>query len=184
MFTKICEEVQTPPRRACLTATRTPVLSRQAVAPRHASAVSVLPVPAQRAAIAVPSEERHAPTARHFVSRLLVLWGIADDDRDSAVLVVGELVANTAQHGRSNTTVVVSLAGRTLHIEVADHGKVPRCAGRRTTETDSDEHGRGLFIVEALAERVEITEEAACRRTRVNLSVTHSPTSPRMRRAA
>lgn len=165
MFTKIRDEQQASPRRATHIAP-----PRTVVTSRRPSAVSVLPDLVQRAALAVPSEERHVPAARHFVSNLLIRWGVADDDRDSAALVVSELVANAAQHGRPSTTVLVVLARSVLHIEVADHGKGRHTPPQRE-ETDGDEHGRGLYIVEALAERVEIIEEVEHRRTCVDLSV-------------
>ncbi|WP_225851305.1 hypothetical protein [Streptomyces sp. HPF1205] len=71
--------------------------------------------------------------------------------------------------------MIVSLAleGRAVHIEVADYGVAPsphpRCTGA------PDEHGRGMDIVELLADWTETLEERDHRRDRVGLRVATAP---------
>jgi hypothetical protein len=73
------------------------------------------------AATVLRAERACAHTARSFTVDLLTQWNV-DDDKASAVLIVGELTANAAQHGRSGMAVSLSLYGQTLDIKVADFG--------------------------------------------------------------
>ncbi|MFI9103255.1 ATP-binding protein [Streptomyces fildesensis] len=103
-------------------------------------------------------------TVRHFASALLITWGVAAADRESAILIVGELSANAAQHGGAEMTVSLSLHGLTLCIEVSDSGKVPAPRISPCTARRDQECGRGLAIVDHLADWVE-TDASTCRRT-------------------
>ncbi|MGW7045753.1 ATP-binding protein [Streptomyces avermitilis] len=101
--------------------------------------------------IALPAEGRWVCVARRFVTALLIHWGVAEGDRDSVLLIVGELAANAAQHGRADMTVSLTLEERSVRIEVADCGTSPALV-RPERFGSCDEHGRGLDIVECLAE--------------------------------
>ncbi|MCG6497434.1 ATP-binding protein [Kitasatospora sp. A2-31] len=93
------------------------------------------------------------------LARLLLrayLAGMPQGERyaDIAELLLGELVANAVQHSDAPPDRLVELrfaliAGR-LRIEVHDAG-----SGRPTPRVSSseDERGRGLFLVDELAER-------------------------------
>ncbi|MYS82109.1 ATP-binding protein [Embleya scabrispora] len=143
------------------------------------------------AAAALPAQECRVPGARRFARALLAFWGVAGDDLDSAVLVVGELAGNAARHGRADMTLVLALTDWVLRIEVTDHGEPderphPPCA--------DDEHGRGLAIVEHLAESLETREDPRRRTTHATLRLAQLPprgdphpipsTEHRVRRAA
>ncbi|MFJ9818645.1 ATP-binding protein [Streptomyces sp. NPDC101151] len=101
--------------------------------------------------IALPAEDRWVRVVRHFATALLIHWGVAEDDRDSILLIVGELAANAAQHGRADMTVSITLVERSVRIEVADRGAGPAPVPPKRFGS-CDEHGRGLDIVECLAE--------------------------------
>ncbi|GHH88400.1 ATP-binding protein [Streptomyces capitiformicae] len=99
---------------------------------------------------------RGARLARRAVARRLHAWGIPQGSEvyDSAVLVAAELVTNAAMHGyvtgHSFLLKVVWMTG-TVRIEVAD-----ACETRRPKTLRSEpeaESGRGLLIVEALADK-------------------------------
>ncbi|WP_406002896.1 ATP-binding protein [Streptomyces sp. NBC_00829] len=94
-------------------------------------------------------------SVRHFASALLITWGVAAADRESAILIVGELGANAAQHGGAEMAVSLSLHGPTLCIEVSDSGNVPVARTSPCTARRDEECGRGLAIVDHLAEWVE-----------------------------
>lgn len=140
---------------------------------------------ARRAAIALPAEECQVRSVRHFASAVLTRWGVPADDRVSALLIVGELAANSARHGRAQMVVHISLIGQILHVEIADYGALVRRPAAVEYE-DADEHGRGLGIVDALADWWESTESTrltAGRRTRVWVlvkprSVQNAPRTP------
>ncbi|MCF3132204.1 ATP-binding protein [Streptomyces olivochromogenes] len=123
-----------------------------------------------RAHIAVPADARRIRDIRHFTSAVLSRWGIGGDNLDACVLIVSELAGNAARHGRADLAVLLSLSAHTLHIEVADHGvAVERPAG--SAPPDATEHGRGLDIVQALADRYEARQRRDGWRTRVCIRV-------------
>lgn len=59
------------------------------------------PVAGHHAAIALPAEEGRVREVRRFTAAVLRRRSIADDHADSALLIVGELAANSAVHGRT-----------------------------------------------------------------------------------
>lgn len=111
----------------------------------------------QKATLALPSQASSVPIFRRFCADLTRYWSLSTDDQDSAVLVVGELAANSAQYGRASTILLMTLNRDSLVIEVMDSGpaisRQPPRGGR-----DPDEHGRGLLIVQSVAQRTEIHE--------------------------
>jgi anti-sigma regulatory factor (Ser/Thr protein kinase) len=89
---------------------------------------------------------------RGMVGEVLTGWGLrglADD----VVGVVGELVANAVTHGEAPVRVSVAAHGGRLWVQVSDHG-----AGRpRWLRLDVEAvHGRGMTIVDALADEVGV----------------------------
>lgn len=102
-------------------------------------------------------------SARDDVAAWLADYGVGPGDCDRIVLAVSELVSNAVQASSEPIAVTTPEAkGRTIRIEVtntAAPGSVP----------DRDEwgpeevlaaRGRGLAIVEAVADRVHVTEES------------------------
>ena len=104
---------------------------------------------AAAATIVLPAEPASAARAREFVRRL-VRRSDHRELEDAAMLCVTELVANVARHTDSHECVVTVVdEPEDLLIEVADHaGNLPviESPGRMA------EHGRGLRIVDALAQ--------------------------------
>ncbi len=99
------------------------------------------------ATIDLPDDLSSVADARRFVRDILREWGI-DEPLDDALLVVSELAANALTHARSSYRLRVSATAHALRIEVDD-------AGVGTPEpqplTETEEHGRGLHLVDALA---------------------------------
>ncbi|MGP3951532.1 ATP-binding protein [Streptomyces sp. 7N604] len=120
--------------------------------------------------LGLTSHPASAGTARHFAAVLLRSWGVTPDDLDSAVLVVGELTANTALYGRADTSLFLSLDESELLIVVTSSGApVPH---RESEHLAEDEHGRGTGIVEFLAHHMEIHKADTGCRTYATLRVT------------
>ncbi len=70
---------------------------------------------------------------------------------DEAVLIVSELVTNAIVHsGGREITVTLSLRSGFLRIDVRDG--VPSFHARPKAPRDADENGRGLVLVQSLAE--------------------------------
>ncbi|MCX4826289.1 ATP-binding protein [Streptomyces sp. NBC_01142] len=127
---------------------------------------------ARQAVLTLPSQEVSVPVSRHFTDDLLVRWGVAEDERDSAMLVVDELVANAVQHGHADMTLLLVLDEDMLLIAVADSGPAVAKQAPRA-DIAPDEHGRGTGIVEFLALWTEIHDSDEGRRVRVGLRVTN-----------
>ncbi|MET8827030.1 ATP-binding protein [Streptomyces sp. NPDC004610] len=99
--------------------------------------------------------------ARATVRRHLEEWGLAegrgapDDLVDTAELLVSEVTTQALLHSAGRFTLTLSAAHGTLRCEVADSGPRPP----RAREASGAEHGRGMFLVAALARRWGRREE-------------------------
>ncbi|EFL34639.1 regulatory protein [Streptomyces viridochromogenes DSM 40736] len=113
--------------------------------------------------VLLSSTPRGARLARLLTVDALRSWGLP---HERASHVVAELAANAATHGRlpgRSFRVTLYVVGATLRIEVTDArgDRLPvlRAAG------DVAESGRGLLLVEALADRWGVTEGRFPRKT-------------------
>lgn len=104
-----------------------------------------------------PTTRRQYPTrptsvaqARTQVRTFLDEWGVPDDNEDaeSLILVVSELVTNAVRHSRGMFAVSVALYGDICHVAVKDSAEQPPA---KTLAAMGAETGRGLFLVDALA---------------------------------
>lgn len=93
-------------------------------------------------------EPRSASAARRFVDETLGRWE-CDDLLDTVTLLVSELVTNAVVHARSEIEVGVHLLGDRLRIEVGDSSDN---VVRRRAAADDEGSGRGMTMVEALAQ--------------------------------
>jgi anti-sigma regulatory factor (Ser/Thr protein kinase) len=104
----------------------------------------------------LPPTAESASVARWLVNDLLKNE-VDDDTRDTAALLTTELVSNAIRHTRDELVVSVRLAGGTLRVGVADSShRRPQLVqvGRRDTS------GRGLHLVEAMADRWGVDPDA------------------------
>ncbi|MFF3816153.1 ATP-binding protein [Streptomyces bluensis] len=96
-----------------------------------------------------------APAARRYVRDTARSWGLSPRTADDLETIAGELVANALEHSDSSTiTVACAHTAETVTISVIDegHGPVPVAAPGAPLNPER-EHGRGLLITDALAER-------------------------------
>lgn len=103
---------------------------------------------------------RGARLARHLAAHRLDAWGIPydSDASDTAALLVAELAANAVTHGRvpgRDFEVRLSLDAYVLRIDVSDPRGERRPVGPGTVPSPpaGADGGRGLLLVEALADR-------------------------------
>ncbi|MFJ9458084.1 ATP-binding protein [Kitasatospora sp. NPDC101447] len=100
------------------------------------------------------SRTASTPFARHLLRAYLTALPTGDHYADTAELLLGELVANAVQHSSAPPDRLVevrfSVVRDLLRLEVHDAG-----AGRPSVHTagTDEERGRGLFLVNELAER-------------------------------
>ncbi|MFG2551553.1 ATP-binding protein [Streptomyces sp. NPDC048581] len=104
-------------------------------------------------------DRRSIPAARHMTSWSLKYWGLADWDRTADLLLcVSELATNALLHGvpRGRGFLLrVRYDGDVLRVEVHDSGpgepRIPE-------EPDESEGGRGLLLVQELADKWGVGE--------------------------
>ncbi|MFH8841480.1 ATP-binding protein [Streptomyces sp. NPDC017868] len=96
-------------------------------------------------------ERRSVPLARDFTRKALADWGL-DGRADDVLVCVSELATNALLHGvppgRGYRLHLYLERPGPLRIEVHDSGD-----GTPAVREPSDELGRGLLLVEALADR-------------------------------
>jgi anti-sigma regulatory factor (Ser/Thr protein kinase) len=101
---------------------------------------------------AVPPDPAGVSKAREFLRRTLKDWGINEDTTDTAVLCLSELVTNAVIHTQAGCVVRVLLEDGALTTTVRDGGS-PNAAATAPVSDPLQTHGRGLHLVDALANR-------------------------------
>ncbi|MFP1628826.1 ATP-binding protein [Streptomyces sp. 5K101] len=98
----------------------------------------------------VPARVESVSRARRLVSERLALWGIDGDTRDTALLIVSELVTNAVVHsGGHLVSCQLHYVERRLRVTVQDQGSTG--TGPRVCHGLEEERGRGLLLVEAVS---------------------------------
>ncbi|MFD0634606.1 ATP-binding protein [Catenulispora yoronensis] len=108
--------------------------------------------PTETAAVDLPCKHRSVAVGRQFAVETVDTWECPDTDtRDTIELLTSELMTNAVRHGRGAGSVTLRLLcfHDRLTVEVTDHSsREPRAR----TAGVGDESGRGLMLVEALAQ--------------------------------
>ncbi|MEU8585752.1 ATP-binding protein [Streptomyces sp. NPDC048664] len=118
----------------------------------------------------LPHAARAVPTVRRRAERVVAHWNLPPEVAEDVLLVVSELLTNAVVHALPPAALRltrVRVRGRAaVRVEVTDLGPVtPAAASAPDASIDPDEHGRGLCIVRALADRygVEVHPGGTCR---------------------
>lgn len=100
-----------------------------------------------------------AGEARSIAQELLSGWGVAGEVVDSVLLTVSELVANAVQHAEPPLCMGLGCDDDTghVHVEVSDGGP---SRNDWVAGLPDDEHGRGLLIIDLVAEAHGDRQEA------------------------
>ncbi|MDX2540493.1 ATP-binding protein [Streptomyces sp. WI04-05B] len=108
---------------------------------------------------------RGARLARYLAVGQLDAWGIpyGSDVSEVVAVIVGELAANAVTHGRvpgRDFELRLVLVTGSVRVEVTDSRSGPRPPGPRDVRAASPlaESGRGLVIVDAVADRWEVLD--------------------------
>jgi len=132
-------------------------LMRSTLLAARASVGAEPPVPVDRLDL---GSSANAPTmARHFVLEHLPA-DASTHLRDSAALVVTELVTNAVVHGGDQVQLSMVRRGRVLRIAVRDSGPPAELIFPELADTDAF-HGRGLMVVRALSARFGVVQAGA-----------------------
>lgn len=107
--------------------------------------------------IVIPAARQAPGLARRATGEVLTSWQIAHL-AESAVLIVSELVTNSVKHSTGSLLrLQMQITGTWLRIEV--HDADPRWP-QPSTPTGLDESGFGLVLVDALADRWGVCDNA------------------------
>ncbi|GGY11129.1 ATP-binding SpoIIE family protein phosphatase [Streptomyces minutiscleroticus] len=110
--------------------------------------ISFPTTPLDTAEVTLSVEPASVATGRHFLRHHLRSWSLASL-ADTALLLASELLTNAVCHAQGPLTLRIWHSARELGVEVSDHS-VPRPRARIAEA--SEENGRGLMLVEALAD--------------------------------
>ncbi|MFD8003836.1 ATP-binding protein [Streptomyces mirabilis] len=98
-----------------------------------------------------PRERASVPDARHFVAEVLTEWKLPEL-ADTAELATSELATNAVLHARAGAFRVTlrRLGDDQVQVAVVDRSRTLPQLG---AAYDDEDHGRGLAIVESIAEK-------------------------------
>ncbi|MER5217708.1 ATP-binding protein [Streptomyces sp. NPDC002838] len=125
------------------------------MSPHTTSSPQLLDVPSSDRThwLELPAHRSSVSVARRSMSARLTTWRLPGEVCADAVLLVSELVTNAVRHTLSARVLcgIGLVTEGYLRLEVHDHGRPGRGLPRREPCLD-DEGGRGLLLVEGLAD--------------------------------
>ncbi len=124
---------------------------------RRAHAARGVGGPAVAAQIDLPARPTSPGTARTFVGDRLGEWG-ADGVREATLLCVSELVTNAVVHAGSPVHLELHFGEGVLRVDVRDTGQTLMAPARQAAGID-DTHGRGLMMVDVVADRWGVVDD-------------------------
>ncbi|MFF7181193.1 ATP-binding protein [Streptomyces sp. NPDC008121] len=95
---------------------------------------------------------------RHALRAMLRAWG-GPGACDVAELLTSELVTNALIHTEHGAVVTATIVPESLRVEVRDF--VPGLAASHAPAAEEGTHGRGLVLVDALADSWGVEEQGA-----------------------
>jgi anti-anti-sigma regulatory factor len=101
-----------------------------------------------RVRLALEPSTSAAATARRLIDKVCLEWNLLTL-RDTARLIVTELVSNAVRHAATAIQVTVSHTDDAIHIGVRDHSTAPARRGDPVPPTV--EGGRGLLVVDLMS---------------------------------
>jgi anti-sigma regulatory factor (Ser/Thr protein kinase) len=111
----------------------------------------------------LPAHRASVAAARNRVGERLRQWGLAEPIYDDVTLVVSELFTNALVHTESSEiSCRLQTTTHTVYLAITDQGVGP--TGPQVREPDA-ESGRGLLLVDALAELWGVSTEQGRGRT-------------------
>lgn len=131
-------------------------------------------LPHYEVSLDLPAVHRGVRLARNVVRHFTRLWGLADRDVESLVLVVSELLANSIDHGGGGKAMTegelesdvrmrlsFEISGDTWTLRVSDQGggdpeEVRRLIAPEGVPDLEDERGRGFFLLAQMVDRLEV----------------------------
>ena len=112
--------------------------------------------------LSLPGDAASVPLSRHVLDGSLQTLGVTDDTRTDIALALSEACANVIVHARSGEQygVTASIRGGRCVIEVENSGTAPASLPVPAGEAPlSAEHGRGLTIMDAVVDNLQLTDD-------------------------
>jgi anti-sigma regulatory factor (Ser/Thr protein kinase) len=107
--------------------------------------------PATHILAELPHRPSAVPQARRVLRECLALGDLPDETRDTAELLVSELVTNAVKYGRPPVWLLVELRPGLVHASISDTSTaIPRLPRAHRVDLDA-EGGRGLLVLDTLA---------------------------------
>lgn len=144
-------------------------------APEGLRATYNLPLPAPPDVDALVFDVDGLSHARQFAITRAVAWGVGAERSDDLALIVGELCGNSVQHGGGSGTLRTWPDGDHVVCQVEDAGFVTDPLAGRLPAAPSQTGGRGLLLVNHLADLVRCHTSTYGTATRVHLRRDHRP---------
>ncbi|WP_219519750.1 ATP-binding protein [Nonomuraea ceibae] len=118
--------------------------------------------------LSIPRHTATVPMARKIVDAALVEWGVNAEARGDISIALSEACANAVQHSgtQADYQVDAELQSDRCVLEVIDFGSGfppqiwPAADDHDAFTPFSDEHGRGLQLIRALMDRMDIVATA------------------------
>ncbi|MFI2437448.1 ATP-binding protein [Streptomyces sp. NPDC018693] len=100
-----------------------------------------------------PCEPETAEIGRGFVRDALAVWGLDDHHTDRATLIISELIGNAAKHTSCHSVRLVVRRPSPAWVRVGVVDRAPRLVPELHRAGVDDESGRGLLLIDSVADR-------------------------------
>jgi serine/threonine-protein kinase RsbW len=109
----------------------------------------------------LPRDQWSVPLARHLIGAAMLELGVVCDDRDAVQLALSEACTNAVRHAGAGDSfeVTISIEGGTCDLRIEDHGQGWRERSERPMPPIRAECGRGLALMQALVDRLELVTQ-------------------------
>ncbi|MFD9289174.1 SpoIIE family protein phosphatase [Streptomyces sp. NPDC060030] len=129
----------------------------------------------------IPSRDLHGvQRARRFVGERMSSWGLASMT-DDLQLVVSEIVTNALVHAGGDVELHLRVTAAHVRLEVRDsesNPPIPTALSMSEEERTQAEHGRGLFIVDALTEGWNSSPNGRGKTVSLNMPIPNNANAP------
>jgi len=116
-------------------------------------------------ALSLPRDAASVPVTRRILDCCLGVLGVVADTRADIALALTEACANVIRHAGpgDNYEVIASTKDGCCIIEVVDTGSQSKAPSKRAVPRgELSEHGRGLKIINAVADDMRLTGNGRC----------------------
>ncbi|GIH69829.1 anti-sigma factor RsbA family regulatory protein [Sphaerimonospora thailandensis] len=130
-----------------------------------------LPAPPRGAPTCVFRDVGELPRVRAFLAKQVEAFGLRGHRTTELLIAVNELATNTTEYTRGPGTLTVWAENGSLVCHLDDPGQITDPLAGRVPPPDSATHGRGLLVVNELADLVRVHRHASGTRFRLHFDL-------------